>query len=303
MAIKTVAVIGASGSVGTPVVQSLLAAGFAVTAVTRANSSSTFPSAVKVQKADLNSLDSLTEAFKGQDAVVSTVAYAGTGNQNTFADAAIAAGVKRFIPAEFGTNTRPGKGTTGVFGAQLMAEKTKAVDYLIQEAAKHPEFSWTGIATGLFFDWGLDKTAFGVNFSKRETTLIDSGDEKVSVSNLGFVGDAVAAVLKHEEETKNKYLEVAEHTITRNQVLKIFEDVTGEKFAVKRITKEELDKIVEEKLSKQDRSAFFESLVVYCFADGADKAFKEEDLANGILGLKSGDLKENIRDYVKAKSA
>jgi 5,10-methylene-tetrahydrofolate dehydrogenase/methenyl tetrahydrofolate cyclohydrolase len=71
--IKTVMVIGASGSVGPPIVEALLASGFSVSALTRASSNSTFAAGTKVVKADY-SPDSLLEAFKGQDAVISTIA-------------------------------------------------------------------------------------------------------------------------------------------------------------------------------------------------------------------------------------
>lgn len=65
-------------------------------------------------------------------------------------DAAVAAGVKRFIPSEYGLNTRVLKGE--VLGDWLHA-KTAAVDYLITKAEANPGFTWTGLATCLFFDW------------------------------------------------------------------------------------------------------------------------------------------------------
>jgi uncharacterized protein YbjT (DUF2867 family) len=48
---------------------------FNVTVLTRTGSTSTFPSSVKVTAVDYNDLVSLTEALRGIDAVVSTVAF------------------------------------------------------------------------------------------------------------------------------------------------------------------------------------------------------------------------------------
>jgi len=62
--IRTVAVAGASGNLGPAVLNQLLAAEFTVTALTRADSRSTFPSAIKVVPVDYDSLDSLTAALE-----------------------------------------------------------------------------------------------------------------------------------------------------------------------------------------------------------------------------------------------
>lgn len=55
--------------------------------------------------ADYSSHEDLVSAFKGQDAVVSTVGAPALGDQIKLINAAIEAGVKYFIPSEFGGNT------------------------------------------------------------------------------------------------------------------------------------------------------------------------------------------------------
>lgn len=75
-----------------------------VTALTRETSSATFPEGAKVAKTDF-SMNSLTEIFKGQDAVVSMLPITALGDQGTIIEAAIAAGVKRFIPSEYGSDS------------------------------------------------------------------------------------------------------------------------------------------------------------------------------------------------------
>jgi hypothetical protein len=105
---------------------------------------------VTVKEVDYESVDSLKAAFAGQDAVVSAIATVAIKGQQPIIDAAIAAGVKRFIPSEFGVNTRLTGGTTI---GKILAGKVATVDYLDAKAKENKDFSWTGLATGLFFDW------------------------------------------------------------------------------------------------------------------------------------------------------
>lgn len=132
------------------VVPELLATGFHVTAITRESSSSTFPSEVVVQKVDYDSPDSLKAAFAGQDAVVSTITTTAVNGQKAIVDAALAAGVKRFIPSEFGINTRI---LSGQEIGKILNGKIATVDYLQEKAGENPNFTWTGLSTGIFFDW------------------------------------------------------------------------------------------------------------------------------------------------------
>jgi hypothetical protein len=132
-------------------VQGLLTAGFKVTAVSRESSTSTFPDGVEVRRADLSSVESLTKAFAGQDVVIVTVPARESGNQNLYIDAAVAAGVKRFIPAEWGYDNRPGK-LSGPLAA-LFSGKTKTLEYLVEQTKLHPSLTWTGLATSTFLDW------------------------------------------------------------------------------------------------------------------------------------------------------
>jgi len=141
-----------TGNLGTFIVQELVAAGFTVTGVTReasTNSTPKFPEGLDIKKVDYESFDNLKAAFDGQDAVVSVVGTFGIASQKVAIDAAVAAGVKRFIPSEFGVNTRKlGNEPIG----KILAGKIAIVDYLQEKASENPGFTWTGLSTGLFFD-------------------------------------------------------------------------------------------------------------------------------------------------------
>ena len=85
--------------------------------------------------------------MKDQDAVISIVGGVALGDQQKFIDAAIAAGVKRFLPSEFGSNTQDPRVNAIV---PIFAAKTSAVEYL---KSKESEITWSSLVTGAFFDW------------------------------------------------------------------------------------------------------------------------------------------------------
>lgn len=65
-------------------------------------------------------------------------------------EAAEKAGVRRFIPSEFGSNTM--KPSFPEFEA-LMSVKLNLLKHLKERAVANPDFTWTGIANGPFLDW------------------------------------------------------------------------------------------------------------------------------------------------------
>lgn len=82
----------------------LLKSGRNITALTRESSTKTFPPGTNVVKSDF-SLASLTEIFKGKDAVISFMPIVALAEQGVVIEAAIAAGVPRFFPSEYGSDS------------------------------------------------------------------------------------------------------------------------------------------------------------------------------------------------------
>lgn len=88
---------------GKPVVKALLESGFKVTAVSRTDSTSTFPDDVQVVRGNYEDSEFWKKAFTGQDAVILAIGSGTLQSQKAIIDAAVAAGVKRIIPSEFGS--------------------------------------------------------------------------------------------------------------------------------------------------------------------------------------------------------
>jgi uncharacterized protein YbjT (DUF2867 family) len=103
--IKNVAIASAAGALGSAVLQKLVDCNLFNVRILRAKSSkSVFPVGMDVVDVDYSSIDWLKSALAGQDAVVFTVGTPGLAGQTTLVDAAIAAGVGRFLPSEYGVD-------------------------------------------------------------------------------------------------------------------------------------------------------------------------------------------------------
>ncbi len=127
----------------------LLKAGFNVTVLTRKSSSAKFPSEVKVQTIDDDyPSDQLVAIFKGQDAVLNLLPPISVEQHNSIADAAADAGVKRFIPSEFGSDTSNPKIVELI---PMFGTKTAITNYL--KTKESSGLSWTAVINGAFFDW------------------------------------------------------------------------------------------------------------------------------------------------------
>jgi len=105
---KNIVVVGAGG-IGGPIANALVSEGANVIVVSRPESSSakTLPAGVKVISVELTDVSALAAAFTEHkiDVVISTVGHAGLTHQYLLADAAKQAGVKLFLPSEFGFST------------------------------------------------------------------------------------------------------------------------------------------------------------------------------------------------------
>ena len=52
----------------------------------------------------------------------------------------------------------------------------------------------------------MKASLLGIDLSAKRATIVDSGDEPFSTTNLDLIGQAVASILKKPDETKNQYL-------------------------------------------------------------------------------------------------
>jgi NAD(P)-dependent dehydrogenase (short-subunit alcohol dehydrogenase family) len=219
--IKTVALAGASGQIGTTVMRALLDANFTVTVLTRPDSTSTFPPGVKVEKVDYDDTEHLTTILKGEDALVCTLGYAAMLKQIPLIDSAIAAGVHRIIPSNFGADPdHPSFRQLPVYGHKVQVE-----DHLKQKI-QGTSTTYSLIVNNQFFDWDLDNN-FGVNIKEKKMEIFDGGDIPRTATPLKFVADGVVGVLKHPSETANRVVRLHGASMTQNKLLGMIQRFGG----------------------------------------------------------------------------
>ena len=218
---KNVVVLGASGAVGAAVVQALLNASFQVSAVIRSSSSASFPPTVKIFQTDYTH-DSLVQAFHSQDAIVSTLATSSLSLQRTLIDAAIASGVRHFLPSEYGVDSSS-EAASAVL--PVLESKISIVNYL---KTRQNEISWSVLVTGCLFDWCFDVPPFGGwDLNKREATIFDGGDVPFEATTMAQLGQGVVAILENLDLTANQYVYINSFTTTQNEVLKALKSSSG----------------------------------------------------------------------------
>ena len=288
----------ATGNLGPAILDALLTAGFQVTVLTRQSSTHTLPSTVAVHAVDYNSLDSLVSALQGQDAVISTLGSTAIDQQLLLVEAASLAGIKRFIPSEFGSNTlNPKTGALPTF-----APKVAIQDALKKHADSSSDaMSYTVICTGPFLDWGL-MVGFIMNVKAKSIALYDGGDRLFSATTLPSIGKAVAGVLRNPTATRNRAVYIHDTATTLQDLLAKGKNVAGEGWKEETVAIEDRLANAWEELRKEkpDPNAWvYEFIKASIWGEGYGGYFQEVDnelLGVGMMG--EGEVKDLVGRYV-----
>ncbi|KUI60243.1 hypothetical protein VP1G_07466 [Cytospora mali] len=306
-AYQNVIVAGASGNMGPAIVKALNTAKFTVSVLSREGSSHQFPPFVKVYKTDY-SLPSLSEAFQGQDAVVSVVGALGILNQIQMIDAASKVGVRRFLPSSFGADLDDKEGMQPNF-LGLMVNKLRVQEHLVKVCEENNTLTWTQLITGPILDWALldAPVAMGFDIKAKAATIYDSGNAPVTCTPRPQIGIAVANSLKNPEATANGSLRMVSLEITQNKLLAALEQETGgEGWAVTRVsTKDSVASGLEKIAAKNFGGAFVNILAAQLYEDGTTRSriCTAEASDNTLLGVAVLDLDKYVADIVKQVSS
>ncbi|KAG2142604.1 NAD(P)-binding protein [Suillus cothurnatus] len=162
------AVVGAGPTIGGRIVKALLERGASVVALARPSSTSTSSPLLEGAKvatadyADVKAVASILREHK-VEVLISAVAYGALPSQSTIADASKEAGVKLFVPSEFGLPTEGGKGGHLVIKSQFADYlKSLGIPSLRFYTGMFMEFIplFTGVDTGKFLILGKGDASF-----------------------------------------------------------------------------------------------------------------------------------------------
>jgi uncharacterized protein YbjT (DUF2867 family) len=145
--LKNIAIVGASGNVGSATLNQLLATHqFNITVISRTDSSSKFPEtdSVQVKKGSYDDPPFLAEAFKSQDAAILALGFMAMEAQAKLINAAAKAGVKWILPTEYAGD---GKNEAMMQAVPLFHPKVAARKQIEELSKTHEGLKWIGVAT------------------------------------------------------------------------------------------------------------------------------------------------------------
>ncbi|KAK2594477.1 hypothetical protein QQS21_007824 [Conoideocrella luteorostrata] len=303
MSIKNVCLVGASGNVGSIITQGLLASSsFTVSILRRTNSSSASPTGVReIPVSPALSLEELTAALKGQDAVVAAFPLKDVSEHLRLVEAAYNAGVRRYIPADYGSCDAASP--QAQHHLKLYRDKTavrvrceELAKMAAQDATGSSPFTWTSIICGHFFDYGLRSGLLHFNIDEEKAQILDAGDVKASASTLTRVAEGVVRVLQRPDVTKNRAVYIQSFCPTQLEILASLERATGRKWHTQHLDSNAFLQRESKKLAGGDHEATEEIVFVLGTVD-ADWTRKEE-FAMELLGLEDEDLDKVVARVV-----
>ena len=230
--ITKVLLVGANGTVGSVILEGLVQARCFDVSVLRRSTSTSPPTDAAVRTVSVSPdlpLDELTAACEGQDAVVAAFPLKDVSQHLRLVEAAFRAGVRRFIPADYGScdaaSPQPQHHLKLYRDKTLVRDKCETLG---EHAARDGKpFTWTSIICGHFFDYGLEGGLLHFNLDTHKAQILDGGDIKASASTLRRVAESVVAVLQRLDVTRNRAVYVQSFCPTQLEVLAALERATG----------------------------------------------------------------------------
>ncbi len=233
---------------------------------------------------DFNSTRSLIGALQGVEVVISCLATLAIGSQNSLIDASVAAGVKRFIPAEFGMDSR----NPLCVLLPVCIPKVDTQKYLQQKVNSNKDFSYTGIANGLFLDRGL-KVGFIINPALHTALLYNGGDVPFSTTTLADIAKAILAVIKNQDQTANRILYIHSAVTTQNKLIQYAKDKEGKEWNTSVKDTEEVRQESLAELAKGSQGNINAAMDGFCICGSWNADYGcdcSSHLDNDLLGVK-----------------
>ncbi|OBT53931.1 hypothetical protein VE04_04325 [Pseudogymnoascus sp. 24MN13] len=289
---RKIAIVGASGQLGKPMLKALLAKGIhTITVIQRLEATSIFPSGVTVKKGDLEDEAFLADVFKGQDAIVLMPPLSHIISlQKPAIRAAAKVGVRWILPSEFGPDPFASK----LIEENILLKNKKEIRDFINELGVS---SWISVAVGPWLDISLPLGLWGIDPKARKATIWCGADAKTSTATVARSGEAAAAVLSLPEadlvKFKNNLSDAPSFLPRATSTTDADWDVTTREY-------EDIASEYEENIKKGDGMAPFIKFFVTHFVEGLGGDFNHKVDAAELEKLeKLGLPKDNLEEVIK----
>ncbi|KAJ7160643.1 hypothetical protein C8R43DRAFT_1086806 [Mycena crocata] len=228
----SVLIIGASGTVGRPLVQEFLRS------KTRFRRVAVLADPAKISRFDDVKKDGVevvvgsfleASSYKGFDTVISLVGNLAMKLQPAMIDAAIAAGVRHFYPSELGADI--GRGAHGKI--RYFRDKVVTREHLRQRVREVPGFAYTLLMTGAFTEFTA--SAFNrIDVEKHTAEPYGTANARVTVTAMpDIVKYIVESVLLPLGGQSSRELRVAGETLTWGTLMATLSAVQGVKYTTR----------------------------------------------------------------------
>ncbi|KAF4502571.1 isoflavone reductase family [Fusarium agapanthi] len=305
--IERVAVVGASGTIGSHIANALLQTGkHTVTALTRQGSTNNLPEGIIVAPINYNDESTIIAALKNQQFLIITMApNAPKDTHSKLVQAAAKAGVPYIMPNGYAGDIEQVK-----FGEDVLLGPIAKAN---RDEIERLGMKWITVCCGFWFDYSLagGESRFGFDFDNKSLTLYDDGKVKNSTSTLAQVGRAVAKVLSLKElpdddndltvsSFLNRSVYLKSFVISQQDLFESVKCVTGTSDTDWTVTHQSSNQRYEEgmaQVKRGDMSGFSKLLYARAFFpdDPSDLSAKAQ---NELLGLPKEDLDEATRDGI-----
>jgi uncharacterized protein YbjT (DUF2867 family) len=238
MTFTTVAISGATGNLGVPIANSLIAKkNLKIKILTRQETLDKgekkklfdeFTAAgAQIVAVDFKNVDSIAKALAGVEVVVSVVAGTALTDQIPLIQGAKKAGVKRFYPSEYGVDDNAYK-----FNHPIVSVKQT-----IRKEVIDAGLELVTVSTGFFLEWAVSPF-YAFDPDKKTVDVVGDGNTKVTFTALGDIGSFIAESINHpltspgSEISPRKgeyYLPVGGFDATYNELLDILAK-SGQKY-------------------------------------------------------------------------
>ncbi|KAK4119680.1 NAD(P)-binding protein [Parathielavia appendiculata] len=303
----SVALIGATGNVGALILKALQEAQPAfnsITLLTRsAKSAATLAQGpnIQIKEVDYSSRQSLVAALTRVDAVVSAIGTKFVDDQKTIIDAAVEAGVKFFIPSEFGlANTHPLLRRD----FSIFDDKNRIQAHL-ESYLQQGKIDYALTFVGLWLDWGIQGFILDVN--NKKVGLWDGGERPISMTTMASIGKAVLGILEGKVAAGKREVRVKDINLSQKRLYELAAEVVGKDgWEVKTVDTARAKTVASEKLSQG--TATLDNIYAFVYrastAEEYGQPWKPDEDDSERLGLVTwteDDVKNLIRNVVAGK--
>lgn len=179
--------------------------------------------------------EELTRLFRRFRTVISCTGFvAGPGTQMKLTRAALAAGVQRYFPWQFGVDYDiVGKGS-----GQPVFDEQYDVRRLLRAQDRT---EWVIVSTGMFTSFLFDPTFGVVDFTTSTVHGLGTWDTKVTVTTPEDIGRLTAEIVLEQPRIANQVVYIASDTLSYATLADIVEDTTRREFKRELLTRARLN--------------------------------------------------------------